>query len=300
MNCIRQLLTGIAIIVIASASGYGLSEAQTPLDSWPRTRITGTVLSAPGESRIPPGTAIEVSLSRINSSDQVWALVREKSFEFAEVPAGEYLLTVKAPGYTNTEILLSVGGQREVHVSANLGPTLEEAGNMPSAMTVRVEEMRIPRKAQRSFRRALSAERRGDLGEAASSLEEALRVHPAFGQAHNRLGALHLREGRFTEAERCFRRASELIPESYPPRKNLGYLLLITGRGPEAVVHLKHAARLRPEDAETWTFLGEALYQSGSPEEATDALRTALQLDPGMAAAAFRLDQVCRNHPCDR
>ena len=291
----------LPLLVVGQILGlYGNSvpaQEESPFGRTGGNRVEGTLLPPPGESTLPPGVA--VTLSRLDGADRWSAPAMGRGFVFTDIPPGDYILLVRAAGYYDSELRLSLQYPRRdtVSVSIGVGEAVTEALPPVGRSTVRAAALRTPPKALRSYRRALRAEDRGDADKAVRELERALNEHPSFVQALNRLGVLHLRRGRFPEAEVCFEKAIGFDPGNFAARKSLGYLLVLTGRASAAVPHLAAASAIRSEDAETWAFLGEAEYWSGEIALSARALERALELDPEITGAARRLEEIRARRP---
>jgi hypothetical protein len=285
----------LPLLVLSQILGvYGNSvpaRQESPFGRAGGNRVEGTLLPPPGESTLPPGVA--VTLSRLDEEDRWSAPAMGRGFVFTDLPPGDYILLVRAAGYLDSELRLSLQSLRRdtVSVSIGVGEAVTEALPPAGRSIISAAALRTPPKALRSYRRALRAEDRGDAAKAVRELEGALHEHPSFVPALNRLGVLHLRRGRFPEAEACFEKAIGFDPGNFAARKNLGYLLVATGRA-AAVSQLAAASALRSDDAETWAFLGEAHYWSGEIAESARALERALALDPKMTGAARRLEEI--------
>jgi tetratricopeptide (TPR) repeat protein len=150
--------------------------------------------------------------------------------------------------------------------------------------------------AQAVLRRAL--ELRPEFVEARSTLENILaalgRPTEAEARESNRRGLARHRERRLAEAEACFRRAVELMPELAEGHNNLGAVLFGQGKTAEALARFREAARLAPNLADAHSNSGAALATLGEFAQAADCFRRALHLRPGEPATLKNLEEVCR------
>ena len=64
----------------------------------------------------------------------------------------------------------------------------------------------------------------GDLERAEASIKSALELSPRHPAAHNELGIVYRRTGRFEEARESYQRALAVYPEFHFARRNLGIL----------------------------------------------------------------------------
>lgn len=93
------------------------------------------------------------------------------------------------------------------------------------------------------------------------------------------------RQGKAEEAIGCYREALRLRPAYPEAHNNLGNALAKRGRLEDAIDSYREAVRLRPDDSKALCNLGNALRESGKLDEAEDAHRAALRSDPGWAEA---------------
>jgi len=99
------------------------------------------------------------------------------------------------------------------------------------------------------------------------------------------LGATLHDLGRFDEAETCFRRAIQLMPNLADAHYNLGNTLKNLGRLEEAKACYRKALQLKPDFAGAYSNLGIALQETGNLYEAEMVLRQALQIKPNFMEA---------------
>ncbi|MDW8308705.1 MAG: tetratricopeptide repeat protein [Verrucomicrobiales bacterium] len=156
-----------------------------------------------------------------------------------------------------------------------------------------------------ALRRALECARAGDaaasalelppdlLGDAASSGQKLLRIHPwrtgACAEVLNNLGTAYSRKGRPEAAMQCFRAALELKPDHALVLHNLAVELGDRGRHSEALALLERAVRVRPDHPGIRTELANTLMQLGRTDEALAQYHEALRRAPQDAGARHAL-----------
>jgi tetratricopeptide (TPR) repeat protein len=116
-----------------------------------------------------------------------------------------------------------------------------------------------------------------------------LALDPDSWRAHELMGMLDSRRGRWEEAATHLTRAVELAATQPAPRLALGRALRWLGREDEALVHLRRAVALDPERAEALSALGLALEARGELASAVDLFRRAVAAEPGSAPARIDL-----------
>jgi len=82
--------------------------------------------------------------------------------------------------------------------------------------------------------------------EAWNVAHQMVHIGPEVPASHINLGLVHLEYKQFAEAERAFRRALQLEPESWPALNNLGVALQGQGRHQDAVEFFYRAAQSNP------------------------------------------------------
>jgi tetratricopeptide (TPR) repeat protein len=107
----------------------------------------------------------------------------------------------------------------------------------------------------------------------------------------NRLAA----QGRFAEAERCYRRILATRPQLPEVHCNLGNALKDQGRLEPAVESYRRALALRPDFAQAEVNLGHALQALGKLADAVACYERALALDPAIPDAHLALGNALRN-----
>jgi protein O-mannosyl-transferase len=137
--------------------------------------------------------------------------------------------------------------------------------------------------------------RRGELDEAISHFETALRIrshnaesHYNLGLAliHNNLANALVRKGRLDDAIPHYEKAVVLRPDYADAHYNFGVALLKEGRLEEAIIHWRKTVSLHPEDVEAHITLADALVRVGQTDEATVDYEIALRLARARGALA--------------
>lgn len=121
-------------------------------------------------------------------------------------------------------------------------------------------------------------------GSARSGAVRALQLDSGLAEAH--AAAAHVDsvfDWDWTSAEKSFRRALELNPDSLETCYCFAIFLTSMGRFQEALDNLEHAAKLNPLAANVQTQFGVTLVLARKPEEAIPHLLRAKELDPHSA-----------------
>lgn len=109
------------------------------------------------------------------------------------------------------------------------------------------------------------------------------RKNPSNGRAFNNLANAWERKGNTAEAEKNFREALRLEPQSYLAHYNYALLLAKSGRPVEAYEHFVSALDLKPEAREAWYGLGNVHLMGGELRSAEGCFLRSLALDSEQA-----------------
>lgn len=138
------------------------------------------------------------------------------------------------------------------------------------------------------YKVALASRGDGHLTRAISALQDAVRLNPAFADAHYVLGLCLKDRGQLAEARAGFEHALDISPALIPAREELADLHRLQGRTREEIEQLEALAALDPGRAERLIAVGLAYSRAGNPELAVTALGRAVerfQDYPGVYAA---------------
>ncbi|HUJ11319.1 MAG TPA: tetratricopeptide repeat protein, partial [Verrucomicrobiae bacterium] len=172
----------------------------------------------------------------------------------------------------------------------NLGTVLRSKGNVSEAITEIEEALRIkPNDPGVLLNLGVTLERAGQEEDAVKCYEQALRLRPDYGRAHTSLGNALMRLGRMPEALDHFEQALRIEPGSAIAYYNMGVALVRLDRTTEAIGYFRRALRLQPDYAEAHNNLGVALRRTGRIPEAIREYERALEIKPDYANAHVNL-----------
>ena len=123
-------------------------------------------------------------------------------------------------------------------------------------------------------------DKKGQIDEAISHYQEALRLKPDDALVYNNLGVAFDKKGMSEDAIHQYREIIRLEPDRPFAHYNLGNALLMKGQIDEAINQYQEALRLKPDYADGHNNLGNALGSKGQTEAAIDQYRQALRLKP--------------------
>jgi protein O-GlcNAc transferase len=107
----------------------------------------------------------------------------------------------------------------------------------------------------------------------------------SVAQTHTDVGRVYLIKGRPQDAERLWRKASELDPENTLCRLQLAVLYQQTGRPRDALKHYEEVAAVDPNDALVQLNIGRVCVKLNEIERAEQAFTKAVSLAPDKAEA---------------
>ena len=137
--------------------------------------------------------------------------------------------------------------------------------------------------------------RQGRFPEAEAAYRKAMTLQPSFVGAHINLADLYRRTGRDGEGEQVLHAGIALVSDSADLHHALGLLLVRQRRYDQALEALARAVRLAPDNAHYATVYAVALSDLGQPEAALAALQAAQARQPHNAQVLLGLVQLSGN-----
>lgn len=137
--------------------------------------------------------------------------------------------------------------------------------------------------------KAQKALKAGDLRQAKTHLQLALRADPKSAEAHLMLGIVEFQSGDTAGAIQHYQRALRLEPDSFACRYNLALAYLREGKLQDGLRQLERAVVLDPRHAGAAYNLGLVLLDLGRPEEALKHLSLLRTLGPIRPDVAFNI-----------
>ncbi|HUI55211.1 MAG TPA: tetratricopeptide repeat protein [Bryobacteraceae bacterium] len=132
--------------------------------------------------------------------------------------------------------------------------------------------------------------------EAMEHISEALRIKPAYPEAHVNLALVLRRSGKFDAAEREYQTALRLQPASLDAYSGYGALLVAQGRMQEALRMFAAGVELEPEYADGHYDLGRVLASLGRTNEALAQFQETIRLRPDHVDARHTMGVILLTH----
>jgi tetratricopeptide (TPR) repeat protein len=148
--------------------------------------------------------------------------------------------------------------------------------------------------------------RRGQVDDAISHYEKALKLRPknrethyhlSIALLHNNLANALAQKGLLDEAIVHYRKAVELRDDFADAHSNLAAMLAQKGQAAEAIAHYEKALAIPPEDAAAHVRLAAMLLQTGREDEAIAHYRRALEIAPRSVVVLSALAWVLATSP---
>ncbi|MEP6699618.1 MAG: alkaline phosphatase family protein [Verrucomicrobiota bacterium] len=168
------------------------------------------------------------------------------------------------------------------------------AGRMPeeAAPCVAALERLEPGQPQTFALRGTLAWARNDMETCAAAFAEAEKIAPNDPITQTYLGRLYLRQRRWVEAERAFRRVLELDADSAEAHYGLSVALPRQDKVEEGIEHALYAVGLRHDFPEAHFQLGAVLSRRGWYDRAVQAFEITLRMRPGFILAHRYLSKI--------
>ena len=142
------------------------------------------------------------------------------------------------------------------------------------------------------YKLALAYRGAGRLTLAISALQQAIKLNPAFHEAHYALGLCLKDREQLTEARAAFEQAVKSAPAFIPAREELSEIHRLQDRSRDEIQELEVLAALDPASPERRVAVGLAHLRAGNREHAVNALRDAAERFPDHAGVYAALGQV--------
>jgi tetratricopeptide (TPR) repeat protein len=139
---------------------------------------------------------------------------------------------------------------------------------------------------------ARAHEKLGQLEPAEKAYKRALELSPNSWHAHNGLGVIKKRRGRHEEALTLYERALQINPSSTSIQTNLGALYRAMGNNTKAEVKFRAVLQSEPESEGANNNLGNILVARGEVDSAEVHFRRALEANPDLPQAHQNLGDI--------
>src|SRR5262249_53099440 len=121
---------------------------------------------------------------------------------------------------------------------------------------------------------------KGQIAEAISLLQRAIKETPRLALAHYYLGQAYLKDQKLEQAKVAFTKAGELAPSLAEPHLRLAEMALRSQAPDQAIASAQNVLKFHAEHGTAYRLLGQAFMAKGETAKALAALKTATEKAP--------------------
>ncbi len=282
-------------VVVAAAVVGGLSQIAGGMSETTTTRLGGNNFVA-GTVFWPSGTPVNrrlrVKLVSPAAGEVVTSTDERGQFIFSGLGSGSYSIVIDReqdfePASQSVEINESRSRIPQTYtISIRL---VERSSPTAKPTVISPEELKIPRTASDSYRKAVELSNAGDHKAAIEKLKLAIAEFPGYADAYNELGVQYMRLNELDLADAALVEAVKIKPDAFEPTLNRGITLFRLKRYSEAETVLRSAVKIKPSSAVPHYYLGRALTILERFDEAESELNAALSAGEGQMNEAHRM-----------
>lgn len=134
----------------------------------------------------------------------------------------------------------------------------------------------------------------GDMNEALSKIQQAVRINPKDPEAHNNLSLVYFNLNKFDEALKICEKAVEIKPDYAEVYFNMTVILRKLHRLEEAETTCRKAIKFKPNFTEAYSNLGIILHKLNRIEEAKFNYKKAIEINPNYISAHKNLEVLTK------
>ena len=245
-----SVVVGLALSAAALAQGLG-SGANTSSELQVRVLY---------ENDRPVSNMINVQLLSSQATPVAESFTDDTGrVNFHGVRPGSYFLRARGPDVEESSGSTFLIAPRESYHNESLyvrrkTPTAS-VDSTATRPTVHVNDLNVPRNAEKKYEKGMEALRKGSLEKARGLFEEAVAQHPQYPSAYNALGVAYMQLGRPAEGRAAFEKAITLDERFALPYLNLGKIAMSENHPEEAVIHLTKCVANDPLNPEALSRL---------------------------------------------
>jgi len=209
---------------------------------------------------------------------------RTGKFHFSGLSPAQYLVTVHNPGFIDIRQQVDLQTSLKQYLMFQL--VAEKSGTIQPTDPSKIVDAKIPAEAQKEYQLGhtdLMKEKKLETG--VNHLEKAIKLYPAYFEAHLLLGNAYMEIRQLDKAEHEFRRSLELDPKSAVAFFSLGDVYRRQQKYPEAEKALQDGLKLDQKSYQGHFTLGQVYFAKGDLVKAGPEVGQTLQLKPDLAEA---------------
>jgi tetratricopeptide (TPR) repeat protein len=163
----------------------------------------------------------------------------------------------------------------------DLGLERLDQGQLDEAISEFEEAIRLdPDDAAAHYNLGLAYHGQGELDEAIAEYQEAIRINPDFSDAHTNLGVAYKDQGQVDKAIAEYTETIRINPDDDTAHHNLGIVYAEQGKADEAIAEYQAAIRINPDEADAHYNLGRVYYGLDRLDEAIVEWKETIRIDP--------------------
>ena len=210
---------------------------------------------------------------------------RDGKFRFAGLAGALYVVSVRVPGYKETQQQVDLRTQVTDYIQLQL--MSDSSFSNSSSSTTRksgVVNAKVPSNALAEFEKGRDALLQAkNPAEAIAHLERAVQIYPNYSEALLLLGAAYIDRREWAKAETALRQVLTLESKATAAHLALGELYLDQKNYSVAEKELLAGITLDSKSSRGHLILGRLYYELGDLPKAGTQVGTALRLDPRLA-----------------
>ncbi len=175
----------------------------------------------------------------------------------------------------------------------NLGYLYGEMGDLNNAKTAYEKALKInPRYADALYNLGNVYKDAGRWEDALNLYQKVVDIEPMREEAYLNIGVIYNRLSRFSDATNYFKKALEVDPRDGKAYFNLAYISEVAGNFEDAIHSYQMSTRLDPENAEGYYNLGNVYVKTRKNKEALVSYLKAVEINPNHINAWINLSIV--------
>jgi tetratricopeptide (TPR) repeat protein len=219
--------------------------------------------------------------------------------EFFGIPAGNYYLNISGRGFASfdsTAVVLTSPDTERLEVTVRRPVSQDSLDTSPSAGTVAMSDLNVPKAAAKEFSKATEQMERGEWTLAVKALNRAIAIHPRFAAAYNNLGVAYAHLGNRRMEADALNNAIAINRRLEPAYINLARMHIAQNEYADAQLDLATATGIDPTNSVAVVLLAYSQYMDHRLDEAIASCNRVHDLQNGSHAgahwvAAFALEQ---------
>lgn len=255
----------------------------------------------------PADKRFKIVLQSISVNDAFTFSDEQGVFVFRRLAGGTYRVTIDAGKeyevHNETVNIVDAprrqGDRSEVTWPITVFLKTKASPTAAPTATVNAALAGTPKPALELYEKAQQSVQEGNKQKAIEFLEQAIKKHAQFAEAHKELGILYMLTNNLGKAIESFREAVKIVPENFNYRLSLGYALLQNNKADDAKDELLKAIAINNKSTSALIQLAIAQVKLKQHDDAEKTLLQVIELGGSDLAMAYRTLGVLYNEKGD-